>query len=332
MPKVSIIIPAYNVGHVLSTCLETVISQTFKDLEVIVVNDGSTDDTEKILKQYADLDSRIVPIYQKNKGVSAARNVALAIASGEYVVFIDSDDSVTTEYVDELMKWSEFDFVTAGYKYQTPDGRWFLREFEDIIATKEEVRQNPSRFLGKYYFGSPWATLMKKNIIDDYELKFDEDIHCGEDTLFITQYLMHARTIRVIPSCGYNYFYYTGSLGNSVHKEMWKWKIRVEQELATYFIPQDYSEINILLSRKFDVLRNLLRDYSKQMSNEELVVIYNHHFFENAIRYKTEKGDLMERMLIFAMQKQNYQLYVRVDKARLLISCIKNKIKRTFKR
>ena len=167
MPKVSIIIPAYNVGHTLSTCVETVISQTFKDIEIIVVDDGSKDDTKKIIKEYAALDSRIVPIHQENRGVSSARNVALSVASGEYIIFIDSDDSVTNEYVDELMRWSDYDFVTAGYKYQTADGSWFLREFEDITATKDDVQQNPSRFLGKYYFGSPWATLMKKKIIVD---------------------------------------------------------------------------------------------------------------------------------------------------------------------
>ena len=331
MPKVSIIIPAYNVGHVLSTCLETVISQTFKDIEIIVVDDGSTDDTEKIIKKYAALDSRIVPIYQENKGVSSARNVALSVASGEYIIFVDSDDSVANEYVDELMRWSDYDFVTAGYKYQTSYGSWFLREFEDITATKDEVQQNPSRFLGKYYFGSPWATLMKRKIIDEYALKFDEDIHCGEDTLFITQYLMHASTIRVVPFCGYNYFYYPGSLGNSIHKEMWKWKIQVENELTTFFIPKESAEINTLLLRKFDILKNLLRDYSKQMSSEELVTIYEHPFFEKAIKYKEKNGAFMDRMLIVAMQRQNYQLYVRVDRMRMILCRVKNKIKRTFR-
>ena len=331
MPKVSIIIPAYNVGHTLSTCLETVISQTFKDIEIIVVDDGSKDDTKKIIKEYAALDSRIVPIHQENRGVSSARNVALSVASGEYIIFIDSDDSVTNEYVDELMRWSDYDFVTAGYKYQTADGSWFLREFEDITATKDDVQQNPSRFLGKYYFGSPWATLMKKKIIDEHTLKFDESIHCGEDTLFITQYLMHVSTIRVVPFCGYNYFYYPGSLGNSVHKEMWKWKIQVEHELINFFAPLKVTEVNTLLFRKFDILKNLLRDYSQQMSNKELVTIYEHPFFENAIRYKRENGAFMDRMLIFAMERQNYQMYVRADRIRMLLCRVKNKIKRTFK-
>ena len=332
MPKVSIIIPAYNVGHVISNCLETVVSQTFKDLEIIVVDDGSTDDTGKIINEYAALDSRIVPFHQENKGVSSARNMALSVASGEYIVFVDSDDSVTCEYVDELMRWSEYDFVTAGYKYQTPDGIWLLREFEDITATKEDVQQNPSRFLGKYYFGSPWATLMKKKIIDEHALRFDENIHCGEDVLFIAQYLKCTSTVRVIPFCGYNYFYYPGSLANSVHPEMWKWKIKFEQELSAFFIPKEPEEINMLLGRRFEVLRDLLRDYSKQMFIEELEIIYEHPFFEKAVQYKEEKGTFMDRVLIFAMKRQNYKLYVNVDKIRIFLCRVKNKIKRTFKR
>lgn len=329
MPKVSIIIPAYNVGQALKTCLETVLLQTFKDMEVIIVDDGSTDETAEIIKQYAALYSCVFPIYQKNMGVSTARNRALSIASGEYIIFVDSDDIVTKEYVEDLMRWSDFDFVTAGYKYQTADGRWELREFEDVIASKEEVQQNPSRFLGKYYFGSPWATLMKKEIIDKYKIKFDENIHSGEDTLFIIQYLMHTQTIRVIPSCGYKYCYYQGSLANSVHKDMWKWKIQVEQELDAFFIPKDSFETNTLLARRFDVLRNLLRDYSQQMSNKELAAnLYEHPFFDKAIRYKLKNGNFMERMLIFAMQRQNYQLYVRADRVRSILWRIKNKIQR----
>ena len=112
---------------------------------------------------------------------------------------------------------------------------------------------------------------------------------------------------------------------------MWKWKIQVENELTTFFIPKESAEINTLLLRKFDILKNLLRDYSQQMSNKELVTIYEHPFFENAIRYKRENGAFMDRMLIVAMQRQNYQLYVRVDRMRMILCRVKNKIKRTFR-
>ena len=91
MPKISVIIPVYNVEKYLAECLTSVVNQTFKDIEIICVNDGSTDNSPKILKEFAQKDSRIKIINQENQGLSAARNTGLDVATGEYVSFIDSD-------------------------------------------------------------------------------------------------------------------------------------------------------------------------------------------------------------------------------------------------
>ena len=102
MPKVSVIIPVYNVGKYLRKCLDSVINQTLKDIEIICVNDGSTDNSGKILDEYAAKDKRIKVIHQENQGLGAARNVGIDLAKGEYIGFVDSDDWISTGFYEKL--------------------------------------------------------------------------------------------------------------------------------------------------------------------------------------------------------------------------------------
>lgn len=127
--KVSIIIPSYNSQDYLERCLDSVINQVYKNIEIIVVDDASTDKTKEIIKKYAEKDRRIIPFYQTtNKGVSAARNVGLKAATGEYILFVDSDDSLTKDAVRRMIDISnkyDSDFVDSYHllEYTKPNGR-----------------------------------------------------------------------------------------------------------------------------------------------------------------------------------------------------------------
>lgn len=331
--KVSVIIPAYNVEDKISACLQSVLDQTYHNKEIIVVNDGSTDYTAEICDRFQRDNQCIKVIHQLNSGVSVARNVALMHATGEYIVFVDSDDTIFPEYIEELMKWSEYDFVTAGYNWQTPELSWKKRIFEEDSISQIELKAFPSKYMGKYYFGSPWATLMKRRIINDKNIRFDEHIHCGEDILFIFQYLKYAKNIKIVPYCGYNYFFYPGSLVNTKHEEFWKWKIQVESEIRSFFKPCNEFEKESLLSRCFDVLRDLLRDYYGHMTKEEFFALYKNPFFTEAILYKKNKqGKISEKILIFAMDHKNYRIYLFWKRIEFFFYRLKNKLRRTFNR
>lgn len=329
-PKVSVIIPAYNAEKTIANCLSSLLLQTYENKEIIVVDDGSTDGTAAICDRYQASNECIKVVHQKNSGVSAARNTALDCSSGEYIVFVDGDDIVDLNYIEELMKWSEYDFVTAGYYWQSPDLLWNKREFNDIEASKFDLKSYPSKFMGKYYFGSPWATLMKKEIIDLAKLRFDEDICSGEDTLFIFQYLEHISTIKILPFCGYKYHYYPSSLVNTQHKDFWKWKIKVESTILNFFQPCNETEKASLLNRTFDVLRDLLRDYSTKFSKQALFNLYQNPFFKECINYKKTNGTWKDRILIIAMQCKNYKIYTYADKLTYFFIRVKNKLMRMF--
>lgn len=327
-PKVSVIVPVYNAEYMLEACLNSLLLQTWENKEIIVVNDGSTDKTYDICNQFNKSYNCIKVIHKKNAGVSSARNVGIDHALGEFIIFVDSDDTVTSHYIEELMKWSDYDFVTAGYYWQNSDLIWEKRRFEDTCVSQKDLKKQPSRYLGKYYFGSPWATLMKKKIIDFAQLRFNENIHCGEDILFIFQYLKYAKTIKILSICGYNYFYYPNSLVKKKQKDFWKWKIYVENEILNFFEPCNREEKIALLKREFDVLRDLLRDYSVEMTKQELYDLYVNPFFEESINYTKHKGKLIDRILILSMNHKNYRLYVLSLKIQFFLKRVDSKIKR----
>lgn len=330
--KISVIIPCYNAGKVLTRCLDSILEQSYSNKEILLVNDGSVDDTAAICDEYAAKMNCIRVVHQENAGVSAARNTALNIATGEYITFVDSDDTADPEYLQNLMRWSEYDFVTAGYSWQTSDLSWREHIFPDKDASIDNLKKQPSVFMGKYYFGSPWATLMKRALIEKAHLRFNTEIHSGEDTLFIFQYLQNASSIKIVPQCGYNYFYYPGSLVHTRHSDYWKWKIIIESTIMNFFEPCDEHEYLSLIQRNFDVLRDLLRDYSKQMSQGELYSLYRHVFFEECIAHKKANGSFTDRTLIFSMEHKNYAFYTKVMKMTNLYQRIIRRIKRVFHR
>ena len=330
--KVSIIIPAYNAEKVLARCINSLLAQTYPNKEILIINDGSSDNTAVICDDYAAKNDCIKVIHQKNAGVSSARNSGLDVATGDYVAFVDSDDTADPEYLHNLMEWEEYDFVTAGYRWQDPELFWHDRIFPDDTVEIKKLKQHPSIYMGKYYFGSPWATLMKRALIEKAHLRFNTEIHSGEDTLFIFQYLQNASSIKIMPQCGYNYFYYPGSLVHTRHSDYWKWKIIIESTIMNFFEPCDEHEYLSLIQRNFDVLRDLLRDYSKQMSQGELCSLYRHVFFEECVAHKKANGSFTDRTLIFSMEHKNYAFYTKVMKMTNLYQRIIRRIKRVFHR
>ena len=330
--KISIIIPAYNAEKQLAPCLDSLLAQTYSNKEILLVNDGSKDRTAAICDDYAAKHDCIRVLHQQNAGVSAARNAALEIATGEYIAFVDSDDTVAPDYLQALMEWRAYDFVTAGYRWQDPDLNWHDRIFSDEQVSLETLKKFPSRYMGKYYFCSPWATLTKRELIEKTHLRFDTQIHSGEDTLFLLQYLQNASNIKILPQCGYHYYFYPGSLANRRHSEYWKWKLTVETAIMEFFHPCDEQERLSLLERNFDVLRDLLRDYSGQMCQKELLQLYQHPFFKECIAHKRANGKAEAHLLLFSMEHKSYVFYTKAMKLLHICQRIKNRLKRLFHR
>lgn len=206
--KVSIIVPIYNMENYLEKCIESIIEQSYKNIEIILINDGSTDQSEVICKKYQIKDSRIKLISSKNKGVSNARNLGIEASIGEYISFIDPDDTVDKKYIEELLfyiKEYSYDIVFCLEKDIYPE----LNKSYNVRLKDENLLSN--NFYKDFYliaeqFHAPWGKLYKSNIIKKYNIRFPVGIVVSEDHIFNQEYLKHVKKYGFLNKNLYNYY------------------------------------------------------------------------------------------------------------------------------
>lgn len=206
MSRISIIVPIYNAQASIDRCIKSILNQSFGDFEVLLVDDGSTDRTFKICQQYAEMDSRISFYHKNNGGVSSARNLGLREAKGEWITFVDSDDTINEHYLKHLYE-SASEEVSLVMSYPVliySDGRRFTPIYESNVydkATFNNIFTNSEL----HKFTSPWAKLYKQSIINKYNIRFCEEMHIGEDMVFLFTYLQYTSKIVVLNQADYHY-------------------------------------------------------------------------------------------------------------------------------
>lgn len=189
LPKLSIIIPVYNAEKYIGRCLDSILSQSFSDFEIILVNDGSKDSTQVICENYAKRDLRIKLVSKSNGGVSSARNKGLEISKGEWILFVDADDELLPETLECMINATDesTDLIVGDYITTQGDN---LPEIDPIIM-QESIDSKEFLFARTFgrYGGYLWNKLFRKSVIDGNLLQFDEKIIYNEDRLFIFEYL-----------------------------------------------------------------------------------------------------------------------------------------------
>ena len=217
--KISIIVPVYNVEKYLKRCINSILNQTFKNFELILVNDGSTDNSLNICKNYKEKDGRIQLISQTNKGLSAARNTGLKYAKGKYVCFVDSDDFIEKEYLSLLLSNIEkynSDIAMCEYYLTNEEGRKYsisrLNEPKDIHVLSGE--KTFSYFYKEDYVPNvvAWNKIYLRSLFDN--IKYDEG-HYFEDELIAPFLFYKARRVSFLRVPLYNYVQRPGSIMNT---------------------------------------------------------------------------------------------------------------------
>ena len=205
--KVSVIVPVYNAAAVLARGVDSILAQSFQDFELILVDDGSSDDSGAICDEYAARDSRVKVFHQTNAGVSAARNAGLRAACGEWVTFVDSDDMVLDCFLASLVaavgRDESVDLAYCGYAIV--DGKTSIKTFKtETYIGKKQIHDALTQ-TDLLYRCSPWAKLFRRSVIVENGLRFDENLSISEDRLFLYNYLVHVRGIAVTSQVGYLY-------------------------------------------------------------------------------------------------------------------------------
>lgn len=206
--KVSILIPAYNAEKTIKKCLDSVISQTFSNIEILLVEDCSEDNTLTICQQYAQKDDRVKLIQGEHKGISAARNQGLEQATGRWLMCVDADDYLAADYVMQMYhrkKQCDAELVISNYYNVDEEERkaYDLKVNKQITREQyiEQLIQDPSH----YYFGVVWNKLYDLNMIKEHKLCFPEKVSLGEDFIFNMDYLYLCKNIGILDFAGYYY-------------------------------------------------------------------------------------------------------------------------------
>lgn len=212
MPKISVVICAYNAARFLKNAVASVLGQTFKDIELIIVNDGSGDSTLAVAYAYRMKDRRVKCIDIPNGGLSNARNVGISAATGEYIAFCDADDSIDENALEALYSAavaSNADVVIAGYHHDTvlSNGKVFTNDVfteEAVFETRNELLKHLPELKSKYLLDPSWNKLYRLSIITDNGLKMPVG-ELFEDTAFCLDVLSVCGRVMVIENCFYHY-------------------------------------------------------------------------------------------------------------------------------
>ena len=204
--RYSVIIPVYNAKETLRRCLDSLVRQQFSDYELLLINDGSTDGSDAICREYANTYSCVRYFVKENGGVSSARNLGLEQAEGEYILFVDSDDYVAENYfsvISDALDNNVVDLLMFGYcNFGSISAEWDTGEFNENTEVGIAIRVSSA--MQQYLFSSLCSKAFKRHIIEQYNMCFANDLAIGEDQAFIFTYAMHIRSIGSIEDHLYN--------------------------------------------------------------------------------------------------------------------------------
>ena len=264
MPKISVIIPVYNVEKYLARCLDSVIAQTFSDIEIICINDGSTDNSAEILSEYAKKDKRIKIITQENSGLSIARNVGLEHISGQYVCFIDSDDWVDKNYLEvlfNLLSISGADIAMAGMRLVNGD-------CTSDNTTPNMVASDLGTKLNNFPNGSVCDKLFKTELFKANAIRFP----CGryyEDNIILLKLALLSSAVAFTNSVSYYYFMNPAGICRSVspqqHKKRQEDKLYIAEQMAQYAKNNKIRGRQLTAVRQF-IVRTVAQDFLSKKS------------------------------------------------------------------
>ena len=228
----TVIVPIYNIAPYLDKCVQSIVNQTYKNFEIILVDDGSPDNCPSICDEWVRKDDRVKVIHKENGGVSSARNEGLKLASGKWIWFVDGDDTVEPDALSKLLKYTE----------QNPDLLVFNRDFNEEYCKDEYFFDD---YYFKYRFGfEPWNKLYKTEIIKQNNLAFDTEESIGEDLLFNAMYYQFAEKYLFVSDKLYNYRVRDDSAMAKKDPERLKKQLRVYSKL--YEIYKDKADERIL--------------------------------------------------------------------------------------
>lgn len=295
---ISIVIPIYNVESKLERCLNSIKCQTYPYIEVLLVNDGSPDNSKEICMNYVNVDSRFVYFEKENGGLSSARNFGIKEAKGKYIYFIDSDDYCEDDLLKKLISGfnNDIQIVASGYQIEYP--------YEKIIVEKKssnsgemDIKNFVLELDAAEMFNVVWNKLYILDIIKKYNISFEENMMPGEDIIFNCEYLKHVKK------------------GNIINENLYHYMRENEETLVNKYDKDLIDKVSYFLSKKEELLKNVEIDNSMlQDIIAKTTINYTFSCLTNLFR-KNNTEKISEKYfeikeIISMSRKNNYHLLV----------------------
>lgn len=309
-PLVSIILPVYNAERYIERCLVSIIKQTYKPIEIILINDGSTDSSPAVMKKFAFENDCIKYIEKANSGVSDSRNLGIEKAKGEYIYFIDSDDWIEMDALESLYHQfevnKEIQFAVSGVYFDSKNNTKVVQT-EDCVIGREEALV--SLFNDGYIRPVVWGKLIKYSLLQNNKITFDKDIFYSEDVMFVFEMLINSRKVAIISKPLYHYIQYNEdsamkTLGK--HKEFntkWltKWEAykKIEDILANTKMKSEIVSREFISSR-VEVARDIQElFYCYKIKDKEWNMRLQSYVKKNMLIYlKTRRVSIMKKIVM----------------------------------
>ncbi len=254
MDKVSIIVPVYNKAWCITRCVESVLAQSFREFALILVNDGSQDESLSICKEFAQKDSRIQVIDKENGGVSTARNAGVEVSKGQYIVFLDADDWWEPDFLETMIplaeeKGPETMVMCGFFRSKTTEQRVTFDGEAAVTLTDTGIYEIYCR----HFLNMLWNKVFLGDIIRQQNIRFPKGIHWGEDKLFILEYLKNIKAYHIISKPLYHYDVSDGGLDNRYKKDELQLNEMLHRALFDFEkqIEGKTEEGNLLLCREY---------------------------------------------------------------------------------
>lgn len=301
--KISLIIPVYNTASYLRKCLNSICNQTYKNIEIICIDDGSFDGSEKIVDEFSKKDSRIIVVHKQNQGESNARNTGLKLCSGDYVGFVDCDDWIEPQMYERLIQTLEdndVDMVVAGYYIDNDnDSKRVLNELKIIkenFGRHQLLEYVYKRDCYRSFTGYIWGKIYKKEILYNKQnelILFDESFKMGGDIYYFSNIALNAKKISYIDEAYYHYYQRSNSTYHSRDEKVWIDLLSAYICVLRNFEKENIEEDILILVKRFLVYRaGLLARQSFENKNiktllycQEIMRSYSKEYTASNIEY-----------------------------------------------
>lgn len=277
---ISIIVPVYNASATIKCCIESVLSQTYTNFELVIVDDGSTDDSLAICEKFAMSDSRIIVRHQENKGVSAARNFGITLCNGEWISFLDSDDYFGESFLEDLItESSDCDLIIGGYKKKYIKTNQVLQGIQFPNKNIDMDDDCVSFWDYVLIYGTPWGKLFKSEIIKQHHITFPTDYSLHEDHIFFYEFLKNTNRIKLSDKNGYFYVNYgtaTLSRNSSVDPNLkWNAYLHLSEKLKDIIRKFNLKNDCLPLTQNFIIrlyISAVINSYKRKIYNSEYII------------------------------------------------------------